>query len=200
MARAAQHASGCAPRAPLRERGDDCYETPDVATLALLRVENLPRRLWEPACGPGAIVRVLRAGGHQVVATDLVDYGFEDSTARVDFLMETRAPDGVEAIVTNPPYKLAGEFVEHALRLCPRVVMLLRLAFIESVSRSEILDRGKLARIYPFARRLPTMHRRGWDGPHATSAIAFCWYVWDANHDGPTELRRIDWRNTGAAP
>jgi len=62
-------------RAPLAERRDDLYETPECATRALLAVESLPQgTVWEPACGPGAIVRVLRAAGHQVYATDLVKY------------------------------------------------------------------------------------------------------------------------------
>ena len=43
---------------PLADRGDDVYDTPEVAVEALLKVENLPRGVSEPACGPGAIVRV----------------------------------------------------------------------------------------------------------------------------------------------
>jgi hypothetical protein len=41
----------------------------------LLRIERLPHRLWEPACGRVAIVQPLRAAGHEVLASDLVDYG-----------------------------------------------------------------------------------------------------------------------------
>ena len=59
---------------PLSHRGDDLYETSPEAVYALLTAEQLPHYLWEPACGPGAIVRVLREAGHQVLATDLVDY------------------------------------------------------------------------------------------------------------------------------
>jgi hypothetical protein len=106
----------------LRERGDDCYQTPPEAVLALLKAEQIPAVVWEPACGPGAIARVLRAAGHVVHATDLVDYRSPDQAASgIDFLLEQRAPPGVQCIVTNPPYKLAREFAEHALRLCPRV-------------------------------------------------------------------------------
>jgi hypothetical protein len=47
-------------RHPLTERGLDLYETPPVATEALLRAEKIPNRVWEPAAGRGAIVRVLR--------------------------------------------------------------------------------------------------------------------------------------------
>jgi hypothetical protein len=178
----------------LADRKDDLYETPDVAVRALLKVEQLPRRIWEPACGPGAIVRVLRDAGHEVVASDLVDYGCADSSSAIDFLMETTAPPGVETIITNPPYKIAGQFVEKGLALVPTVIMLLRLAFIESSKRAPILDNGQLARVYPFRERLPMMHRHGWDGPTATSQTPYAWFVFDRNHTGPTTLRRISWK------
>src|SRR5262245_12499200 len=131
--------SSQAMRHKLSDRGDDLYETPPVAVEALLRAERLPRHIWEPACGPGSIVRVLRHHGHHVLATDLVDHGCRDSSSRVDFLLEQKAPDHIEAIVTNPPFKLAEQFVAKALDLSPVVVMLLRLAFLESTRRSVIL-------------------------------------------------------------
>jgi len=36
------------------ERGLDLYETPEPAVVALLRVETLPLRIWEPARRGGA--------------------------------------------------------------------------------------------------------------------------------------------------
>jgi hypothetical protein len=69
-----------------------CTRTPPEAVWALLAAEDLPAAIWEPACGPGAIARVLRAAGHRVVATDLVDYGSPDqNAARIDFLLEQTA-------------------------------------------------------------------------------------------------------------
>jgi hypothetical protein len=114
-----------------------------------------------------AIVRALREAGHTVIGTDLVDYGSSDSRGGIDFLKQQCAPDGVRSIITNPPYQRAGEFVRHAFTLVPHVVMLVRLAFLESQRRSDILDDGRLARVYPFANRLPMMHRDGWEGPKA---------------------------------
>src|SRR5581483_4610616 len=132
-----------ASRAPLAERKDDLYETPPEAVRALLRVEPLPPTIWECACGPGSIVRELRAAGHLVYATDLVDYGCPDSEARIDFLLERQPSFCVGAVVTNPPYKLANKFVSHALALgIPKVVMLLRLAFLEGQGRTPILIKG----------------------------------------------------------
>lgn len=180
-------------RHALADRKDDLYETPPVAVWALLKAEKLPLCIWEPACGPGSIVRVLRAAGHHVIATDLVNYGLEDSQSGIDFLMECQAAAGVEAIVTNPPFKLAGEFVARALELCPKVVMLLRLAFLESDKRTPILDNGHLARVHVFRKRLPMMHRHGWGGKHANSGMAFAWFVWDREHSGDPILRRLSW-------
>jgi hypothetical protein len=181
--------------AALSDRGDDCYETPHVAVHALLRVEKLPPFIWEPACGSGHIVSALREAGHTVLATDLVDYGCPDSESGRDFLMEFQETDA-QAIVTNPPFKLAGEFVAKALDLCPRVIMLLRLAFMESERRRPILDNGHLARVHVFRKRLPMMHRAGWEGRKANSGMAFAWFVWDRAHTGPTELHRISWEDT----
>jgi hypothetical protein len=180
-------------RARLSERGSDLYETPACAVRALLLVENLPHVIWECAAGRGSIVGILREHGHRVVATDLVDYGLDDSQARVDFLMERQAPEDCGCVVTNPPYKNAEAFVEKALQLVPKVVMLLRLAFLESERRRPILDQGDLARVYVFRNRLPMMHRAGWDGPRASSAMPFAWFVWERGHQGDATLRRISW-------
>jgi len=185
-------------QAALKLRKNDLYETPEAAVEALLRVETLPHHIWEPACGPGAIVRVLRRHGHTVWATDLVDYGCPQSESRVDFLLEWQSRLDVEAIVTNPPFKLAEPFVEHALTMVPLVIMLLRLAFLESERRSGILESGRLARVHVFRNRLPMMHRDNYR--HAprpiSSAIPFAWFVWDRNHHGPAELRRLSWEKT----
>jgi hypothetical protein len=177
-------------RHALSERGADLYSTPPCAVEALLLVEQLPRSVWEPAAGRGAIVNVLRDCGHTVIASDIHDYGFALHFVG-DFLAQKKAPAGCEAICTNPPYQIATEFVAHALDLAPRVYMLLRLAFLESVKRTEILERRGLARVHVFRSRLPMMNRDSWTGPRASSAIAFAFFVWDRNHRGPTTVDRI---------
>jgi hypothetical protein len=172
------------------ERAADCYETPTCAVEALLRVEQLPHAIWEPACGSGNIARVLEAAGHEVIATDLYDYGY--GKPGIDFL-NGRFVKISTAIVTNPPYQHAQKFVEKALTLSPLVVMLLRLAFLESERRRDILENAGLARIHVFRNRLPMLHRRGWTGPKASSAIPFCWMVWQRGYQGLPTLNRISW-------
>jgi hypothetical protein len=182
---------------PLSERGLDLYETPPVALKALLAVEGLPRRIWEPAAGRGAIVEVLASRGYDVVASDIADYGYNLDFRR-DFLATRVAPVNCGCIVTNPPFSLATEFVEHGLNLCQRVVVLGRLAFLESERRSSIMDTGMLARLYVFKNRIPMMHADGWTGPRIrNSAVPYAWYSFDRDHDGPTTVHRIEARRFG---
>ena len=183
-------------RHPLSERGNDCYETPAVAVDALLRVEKLPHRIWEPACGHGNIVNVLRKAGHEVIATDIVDYGIPITPPGYwgrDFLLETSAPAGTGAIVTNPPFAIVGKFTRHALDLAPpMIVFLLRLAFMESERRCAILEGTGLARVHVFRKRLPMMHRHGWDRPLASNSMCFAWFVWPRDWRGDPQIKRID--------
>src|SRR5262247_1173181 len=106
-------------RAALSERRGDCYDTPAVAVRALLRCEKLPHVIWEPACGTGNIVYALRSAGHEVVATDLNNRGCYDSHFGIDFLFDGQMFAPADAIVTNPPFALAEEFVEKALERAP---------------------------------------------------------------------------------
>ena len=190
-------------RHPHAERGHDLYETPAVAVEALLRVLPLPRgAIWEPACGRGAIANVLRAHGHRVICTDLVDYG-ADSTAiyGVDFLRTTELPADVGCILTNPPFKIINKFIDHALRLCPQVIILARLALWESERRSSVLEGRGLKRVLIFRKRLPMMHRDGWKGRKANSGMAFAWFVWERCYSGNPIAKRISWedeRDVGA--
>ncbi len=178
---------------PHADRGDDCYETPPCALEALMRVEDLPRVIWEPACGPGALVTTLRAAGHVVTATDINSYGCPESNT-VDFFMCGVAPPNTDCILTNPPFKIAQKFIEHALKLCPTVYMLGRLTWLESTRRTSILENGRLAKVYVFRNRLPMMHRRGWEGPKNTSTVAYAWFCWVApGIVDETELHRISW-------
>jgi hypothetical protein len=82
----------------------DQYETPEWATRALLPHILGGLVIWEPACGSGKMSRVLNAH----LATDI--------QAGRDFLQERR-PEGINAVITNPPYSTATEFIDHALEL-----------------------------------------------------------------------------------
>lgn len=179
---AKHRATGVAIDRENREK-DDFYPTPPDAVIALLDREQFTGPIWEPACGDGAICRVLENAGYEVVATDLVDRGY--GISRRDFLIEycPSAPN----IITNPPFKLATEFIRHSLHLTTgKVCILMRLACLEGAERREIYDSTPLARVWVFSRRL-SMYRNG-ESNGTGGMLAFAWFVWDHAHSGPPVL------------
>ena len=184
MATTAIHCTAGNHAGPRSQRGLEVYPTPARAVEDLLRVEALPPVCWE-ACGEedSAIASVLRAHGRHVICNDIASDG-------VDFRDRTEAPHGVQIVVTNPPFSMAGAFVQHGLTLVRRVIVLERIQFLESQTRGALFDAGKLARVHVFRRRLPRMHRADWTGKRASGAMALCWFVFDNDHRGPPTL---DW-------
>jgi hypothetical protein len=179
-------------RHPHAERGLDLYETPAVGTEALLRVEQIPHRIWEPAAGRGAITRILQEHGHEVISSDVCDYGFPLDFVG-DFLTQEQMPADCGCILANPPYQIVEPFVARALELASLVILLLRLAFLESERRCHILEGRGLARVHVFRKRLPMMHRDQWAGRKANSGMAFAWMVWSRGYAGATVIDRISW-------
>lgn len=178
-------------------RGVDAYFTPPEATAALLQIEagRIPERLWEPACGDGAIVRPLVEAGHTVCASDIIDHGFAGELWIEDYL-DSEVPPGVEGIVTNPPYRLARQFAEKAISEVDYAAFLLRLNFLESVSRLAFFRKNPPARVWVSSRRLPMMHRLGWDGPRASSNTCHAWFIWDIRWQQPCQVGWFDWRDS----
>ncbi len=175
---------------------DDFYPTPPEATEALLGKEIFTGPVWEPACGDGAISRVLIAHGHTVVSSDLIDRGY--GTPRVDFLMETRpqAPN----IITNPPFKHALPFLIKALALTDgKVVFLCRLAWLEGIERGAMFRSTPLARVWVCSRRV-RMNRGGESLKKTGSMLAFAWFVWEHGYQGAPTLGWITPENTPRKP
>jgi hypothetical protein len=168
----------------------DYYPTAAKLTRALLEVESLAGGVWEPACGNGAMSRIIKARGVRVVSADLIARGYGQGGH--DFLQaETlRAPN----IVTNPPFNLWQDFAYHALQLGARKVILLgRLLLLEGWDRSAFFTATRLTRAWVVGRAKmlpPGAKDKGHSG-----MIAFAWFVWDrdaagGNYTGP----RIGWK------
>lgn len=188
------------------ERGADLYETHHDATRTLVRVWDdldLPRVVWEPAAGPGAMVRELRAAGFHVEASELLDYGDRrcpDCRHGIDFLRTVADDCLAPVIVTNPPYMHADDFVRHGLKLRGHVVVLLRLMALEGAKRSDLIDRH-LRHVVIGRERLPMMHREGWTGSRIkVSAAPFAWFHFDPRPKRDPAFRawRVSWRGPDA--
>lgn len=162
-------------------READFYETPDWLTRAIVPHLGIPRRVLEPACGGHAIVDVLTEAwpGAIVVHGDKFP---KCRTEAVDFLSVAPAP-GFDLIITNPPFSLAREFVEHALRFDGvRVCMLLRVGFLGSQERAEWWRAHRPSGMYVTPRR-PCFVGSGSDNSE------YAWLVWNTEPVGIVHLR-----------
>jgi hypothetical protein len=73
----------------------------------------------------------------EVQAQDVFDYGFGQV---VDFRTSKLPIGSVDWVITNPPFRLAEEFITKSLKIARKgVAMLVRTVFIESVGRYERL-------------------------------------------------------------
>jgi hypothetical protein len=179
---------GIIPDKENRER-DDFYPTPPEATHALLDAEAFDGEVWEPACGDGAISKVLIERGYGVYSSDLIDRGYGEPN--IDFLLDY-STEKHHNIITNPPFKHALEFAAHALRRSTRkVAMLCRLAWLEGIERREFFRSTPLSRVHVFSKRVHMM--RGGESAQSGGGgmVAFAWYVWDHAHEGPPTLNWI---------
>jgi len=167
---------------------NDFYPTPPYATQALLDRVVFKGDVWEPACGDGAISEVLKQNGFAVYSSDKYDRGYGD--IGIDFVEDAQVFDKIPNIITNPPYKIAQEFVEQSLKLTDgKVAMLLKLNFLESARRYEMFKNTPLKHVLVFSKRL-TFYEPDSDKKGKSGLLAYAWYVWEQGYEGQPQ---IDW-------
>jgi len=150
----------------------DFYPTPSYATLELLKREKFEGSIWECACGDGAISKLLPQN-NKIISSDIINRGYGET--EVDFLNTYKQ---VNNIVTNPPYKLAQEFIEHALKCADKkVIMLLKLNFLEGQKRYKLFKDTPLKTVYVFSKRLS--FDKGDEKSKGNGLLAYAWYVWE---------------------
>lgn len=173
-----------------QERAEnDYYATEPKAVELLLQVERFNKEVLEPACGEGHISEVLKKAGYSVYSYDLVDRGYGD---KMDFFnLEEWTGD----IITNPPYKYAKEFVQHALEIIldgSKVAMFLKVQFLESRSRRELFEKNPPKCIYVSSGRLCCARNGDFEAAKGSNAMCYCWYVWEKGFKGDTILKWIN--------
>ena len=104
-----------------KRQENDFYPTPPEATYKLLEKEKLMGKIYECACGDGAMSKILIEKGYDVYSSDLIDRGYGD--IGIDFLKSNRTE--FNTILTNPPFNLSTEFTLKALELTQRYVIFL---------------------------------------------------------------------------
>jgi SAM-dependent methyltransferase len=174
----------------------DLYPTPVDCTYSLLPyiAPLLPANalVLEPACADGQMVRPLREFGYRVIGTDLRP-DVQGGTGGIDFLASD-GPDpefeghAFDAVITNPPFKAAEEFIRRALEVAPVVVMLLKAQYWNTKNRKALFRETK-----PYMELNLTWRPAFLAQERGNSPLMDCmWVVWVRGHDGPCTTHMID--------
>lgn len=164
-----------AARKPLAERPEfEYYPTPKSLVWELLKVEEFPKEIWEPACGEHAISEALEAAGHIVKSTDI--------RSGTDFLT---TQEKVPCIVTNPPFNLWDEFVRKAKQSCDRFAFLGKITLLAAHRRHKNGIWTGLKRLLVFDRQIDYHAPKRDDGLFHKGYLATGWFVWDMSWEEP---------------
>lgn len=169
---------------------DDFYRTPAWCVWRLLEVVAPAEGLWlEPCAGDGAIVRAVesypgeRLPAHtwaviekrpEEAAGLAALVGAEAVECPGDFLASVEAVAKLRprALIMNPPYSQAMDFVQAAIEVAPFVAALLRLNWLASAERCDFL-RATCPDVYVIPNR-PSFTADG-----GSDASEYAWLVWD---------------------
>lgn len=171
----------------------DDFPTPPWATRGLIEhvISNKGslsnKTCWEPACGAGHMAKVLKEYFGEVRSSDAHDYGGYGELA--DFLAEMPTRDEPpDWIITNPPFRLAEEFVLKSLSIARSgVAILARSVFLESIGRySAIFQTNPPSKFAQFSERVPMV--RGRLDKKASTATGYAWLVWEKGYLGTPQL------------
>lgn len=187
---------GASSHSNTRREGNDYYATDPKAVRLLLEVEDFSDRILEPCCGGGHLSKEMERLGKAVVSYDIVDRGYGEIK---DFFTVTEW-DG--DIITNPPYKMAVEFISHALQIVKegsKVAFFLKLQFLEGKRRKSFFLENPPRRVWVSSGRLicakngmfaPEVDgkRVSKEGYISSSAVAYAWFVWVKGFKGHPEI------------
>jgi len=159
----------------------DDFPTPPWATRAL--IEHVIRdksalaeiTCLEPACGAGHMAKVLNEYFSEVHAADVSDYGYGQIR---DFLSYPYSAGAYDWVITNPPFRLAEDFVLRAIDVARvGVAILARTVFLESAGRYRAIFEHSPPNVFAqFVERVPMV--KGRLDKSATTATGYCWLIW----------------------
>lgn len=170
---------------------NDFYATDPIAIDILIEEGEIhfpTKDILEPSAGQGHLSERLKQHGYNVTSYDLVDRGYCDCK---DFFTIDKWKG---SIVTNPPYKIAKEFVEHSLEIIDDgmyVAMFLKLQFLEGKERKKLFKSQPPKWLLVSSSRLNCAKGARFD-IYTSSAVAYGWYVWEKGFVGDTKIKWVN--------
>lgn len=178
----------------------DDFPTPPWAFRALME-KVYPAMGWgrgdfaiEPAANRGFMLRTMREYYPLGIGFDVFDYGV--NLPVIDFLFPTTKKlqlGAFDRVITNPPFRLAPEFIEKALEWSNLgCAMLLRTQFVEGGERYDRLFKNNPPTLIAFFVERVIMHKGilrdpkvlYWDEntqkmKRPSTATSYAWFCWE---------------------
>ncbi len=167
----------------------DNFPTPPWATRALIEhvvgkhTDLRNQTCLEPACGQGYMSLALKEYFGSVSSSDVADYHYGKIS---DFTSENYEENSYDWVITNPPFKLAEEFILKSLPIARKgVAILARTVFLESIGRfHRVFTPYPPAIFAQFSERVPMV--KGRLDQKASTATGYAWFVWlKQQEEGP---------------
>jgi len=163
----------------------DDFPTPPWATRALcewikgMGYHTQDMHCREPAANRGHMVKPLAEYFGKVEGSDIHDYGAGFPVQ--DYIFGADPVGVVSWTITNPPFRLAQQFIEQARNTSRQgVAVIVRSAFLEGIGRyNDLFSTGAPTDILQFSERV-VMHK-GKLSAKGSTATAYCWLVWRNN-------------------
>lgn len=186
------------PRGPLRKRESylwkrdplDWYVEPDWCSQRLFDLVEFEGLIWDCCAGTGRIAEAARAAGYDARASDIEPRGHPVNFLDIKVCFAMTEPC-VANIVSNPPYKLALEVTQFALKVALfKVAMFLPANWVQGEKRSRWLESTPLRQVL-FVCPRPScppgdIIRQGVVPGNGTTDYA--WFIWDRTYSGTPQL------------
>lgn len=165
----------------------DFYKTPESTVHNFLNSYNCnmnESNIFEPCAGDGSICKVIKEKypTSKIAANEIrkeeriILSNYCNIVTCQDFLQYSTLDDSnIDFIISNPPYSIAQEIIEHCFKIKSfntKIIMLLRLAFLESKKRYTFWQNHPVSELYILSQR-PSFTGSG------TDATAYAWFVWN---------------------
>lgn len=171
----------------MSRKKNDFYITPQGLIRALISTVDVGGNILECCAGDGAIAKLLPG---QVFTNDIdyvhnADMQYDVTDSDIWFAMDTYC-QGIDWVVTNPPFSSAQDIIPHALAHSQiGIAMLLRLTYLEpTFKRGNWLSSYAplMSNMIIFGSPRPSFTKKG------TDSATVAWLVWKHGHEGGTKI------------
>ena len=178
-----------------KRQEDDFYATDPKALEKFLDATDrdylyFSNDVWECACGDGELSKVLEKNGYNVRSSDKINRGYGET---LDFLNCKSKYNG--DIITNPPFKLAEQFIDHAeniMNVGSYLILFLKIQFLEGKKRKSLFERWPPKYIYIHSSRVRTYKNNDPKHKYGSGTVCYAWYIWQKGTKKEPKIRWIE--------